>query len=79
MADFEILKDDSLMPYGRHRGKKMKDVPIKDLVWLIENGRCSMAVVNYMMNNWVAICKEMGRMPDINNSAASVRRKWRRN
>mgnify|MGYP000924753839 CR=1 FL=1 len=32
----EKLTDESLMPYGPHQGKPMKDVPAKYLIWCWE-------------------------------------------
>lgn len=29
----DYLSDDSLMPFGMHKGKKMQDVPIEYLHW----------------------------------------------
>lgn len=31
------LTDDSLMPYGKHKGKPMQDVPADYLLWLYDN------------------------------------------
>ena len=45
------LEDDSLMPYGQHKGKQMADVPAKDLIWLYENDRCSSSVRDYIKRN----------------------------
>lgn len=30
----EELTDDSLMPFGKHKGERMGDVPAKYLIWL---------------------------------------------
>lgn len=32
------LTDESEMPFGKHKGEKMKDVPAKYLLWLWDNG-----------------------------------------
>lgn len=34
----EPLKDDDLMPSGKHKGTKMQDVPAKHLLYIYENG-----------------------------------------
>lgn len=31
------LEDNDLMPFGKHKGKKMKDVPADYLIWIYEN------------------------------------------
>lgn len=33
------LTDDSLMPFGKHRGTKMERVPANYLLWLVEEMR----------------------------------------
>lgn len=33
------LTDDSLMPFGKHRGTKMEAVPASYLLWLVEEMR----------------------------------------
>lgn len=34
----DLLKKNTLMPFGKHRGKKLKDVPKNYVRWLSENG-----------------------------------------
>lgn len=34
----EQLTDESLMPFGKHAGTKLADVPAKYLLWLWDNG-----------------------------------------
>lgn len=62
-VDWEELTDESLMPYGQHMGKKMANVPAKDLIWLAENNRCNKAVRAYITANWNVLCKQAGRDP----------------
>lgn len=35
---FLALQDDSLMPFGKHKGISMQDVPVTYLHWLWHNG-----------------------------------------
>lgn len=65
MAEFKILKDNDLMPYGQHKGKPMKEVPAKDLLWLSDNDRCSPSVRAYITDNWEVLCKQAGRKPKL--------------
>ena len=30
------LEDNDLMPFGKHKGKKMKDVPARYLLWIYD-------------------------------------------
>lgn len=32
------LTDDSLMPFGKHRGEKLSEVPAQYLLWIWDNG-----------------------------------------
>lgn len=45
------MKDDSLMPFGKHQGDKMIDVPADYLIWLFENDKCNAAVRAYVQAN----------------------------
>lgn len=42
--------DESLMPFGQHKGKKLVDVPAKDLIWLYENEK-SGKITEYIKEN----------------------------
>ena len=35
----EKFTDDSLMPFGKHKGVKLANVPAQHLLWLYENDR----------------------------------------
>jgi len=52
------LTDNSLMPFGRHRGKAMINVPAIYLLWLYNNGCDHAEVREYIMNNLEALNKE---------------------
>lgn len=47
----DILDDKSPMPYGKHEGTAMANVPPKDLLWLYDNNRCSIPVRIYIEEN----------------------------
>ena len=47
----EKLKDNSLMPYGKHKGQKMANVPPDYLIWLFENNKCTPEVAKYIAEN----------------------------
>ena len=57
--NFAELKDDSDMPYGLHKGKKMIDVPAKYLFWLADNDKCNKSVRAYITDNRDALQKEI--------------------
>lgn len=45
------LTDNSLMPYGIHKGKAMVNLPDDYLKWLYSNDKCSPDVLAYIENN----------------------------
>ena len=55
------LIDDSLMPFGKHKGKKMMHVPVDYLHWLWHNGMNNKVntdpVAAYIHNN-LSVLKE---------------------
>jgi uncharacterized protein (DUF3820 family) len=62
MAAIEsTLTDESLMPYGQHKGKKMANVPAKDLIWLYDNNKCTQPVKDYIEDNMDVLIIEIKR------------------
>lgn len=53
------LNDNSLMPFGMHRGKKLANVPAKYLLWLYNNGCSDPYVKNYIVSNLEILKKEV--------------------
>lgn len=47
----EELKDDSLMPSGKHKGTKMIDVPAEHLLYIYENMNIREDVKKYIQSN----------------------------
>jgi len=45
------MDDNSIMPYGKYKGKKMANVPPEYLLWLYENDKCQNYVKNYIIEN----------------------------
>lgn len=39
------------MPYGKHKGVEMQEVPASYLIWLYENDKCSDSVKEYVEDN----------------------------
>jgi len=63
-----ILQDDSPMPFGKHKGTAMANVPASYLLWLRDKqgtakpfGEESQAVQDYIRDNLDALKKEVGR------------------
>lgn len=55
------MTDESLMPYGIHKGSKMANVPDKYLMWLYDSNKCSGDVRKYIEENMDAIRENMKR------------------
>lgn len=54
-----ILTDDSPMPFGKFKGKRMEEVPAAYLIWLHENNKCSGNVKAYIEDNLDALRLEL--------------------
>ena len=56
-----ILTDKSLMPFGKHKGTELANVPGKYLFWLYEQPSFDRAspLGTYIITNWDAIQKEI--------------------
>ena len=48
---FPKLTDTSLMPWGKHKGAKMANIPPEYLLWLLDNDKCSGQVKTYIEEN----------------------------
>lgn len=49
------MKDTDLMPWGKHKGTPIGDVPADYLIWLLDNDKCSGDVKEYIKNNYAAL------------------------
>ena len=46
------MEDNSIMPWGKHKGDKMINVPASYLLWLYENDKCGFGdVFHYIKDN----------------------------
>ena len=54
-----MLTDKSIMPSGKHKGKKMEDIPADYLLWIYENNACSKEVSFYIHENLDTIKEEI--------------------
>lgn len=55
--------DNTLMPFGVHKGKAMINVPAKYLLWLYNEGCNHAQVKKYITDNLDAINKEVSKIP----------------
>lgn len=56
------LTDNSPMPYGKHKGKQMINVPADYLLWLYDNGKCSGEVKAYVIDNHEVLTVQVKRI-----------------
>lgn len=45
------LSDTDEMPWGKHKGVKMANVPADYLLWLYNNNKCDKSVRDYIYKN----------------------------
>lgn len=50
--------DNSLMPYGKYKGKKMANIPASYLLWMYRNDKLFKALEVYVEENMDALEKE---------------------
>lgn len=55
------MTDESIMPFGIHKGKRLIDVPAQYLIWLYDNNKCSGPLKDYIEDNMDALKKEVKR------------------
>lgn len=55
------LTDESPMPWGKHKGTKMINVPSSYLLWCYTNGKCSYDVSKYVQENYDVLNEEVKR------------------
>lgn len=58
MAEIEELNDLSPMPFGKHSGEAMQDVPASYLHWLWTNDCSNIPVRRYIQKNIVVLKDE---------------------
>jgi uncharacterized protein (DUF3820 family) len=52
------LTDDSPMPFGKHKGEQMQDVPASYLLWLYDSKLENQLVKNYIEENMEVLQEE---------------------
>jgi len=52
------MTDQDLMPFGKHKGAKMEDVPAQYLLWLYNQNPSHAGVVAYIEDAFTALQKE---------------------
>jgi len=57
------LTDNDIMPFGKHKGKAMCNVPAAYLLWLLNDGCTHQGVKKYILANEQAINNEVSKQP----------------
>ena len=53
------MNDDSLLPFGEHKGKRLIDVPAVFLLFLYDNETCYGELKEYIDDNLIVLRKEV--------------------
>lgn len=53
-----VITDETPMPFGKHKGIAMANVPASYLLWLHDNGQCFGAMKDYLDDNYDALLIE---------------------
>jgi len=54
-----MITDESIMPYGKHQGEKMANVPADYLIFMFDAGYLNGSLAKYVKENMDALRKEM--------------------
>ncbi len=46
------MDDNSLMPFGEHKGEKLGNIPAEYFIWLHKNNRCYGQLKKYIEDNF---------------------------
>ena len=52
------MNDESIMPFGKHKGEKLANVPPSYLLWLFEEDKCYGELREYIVDNMESIKAE---------------------
>jgi len=53
------MNDESIMPFGKHKGEKLANVPPSYLLWLFDESKCYGELRAYIVDNMDAIKAEI--------------------
>jgi uncharacterized protein (DUF3820 family) len=53
------MTDESIMPFGKHKGEKLANVPPEYLLWLYDEGKCYGELRAYIADNMDSIKAEI--------------------
>ncbi len=53
------MDDKSPMPFGKHKGEALEDVPASYLIWLYDNEKCHGKLKEYIKDNLDVLYSEL--------------------
>lgn len=53
------MTDNSIMPFGKHQGEKLANVPAKYLLWLYKENKCYGELKKYIEENMDVLKSEV--------------------
>lgn len=53
------MNDNSIMPFGKHQGEKLANVPAAYLIWLHKEGKCFGELKKYIEENMDVLKEEV--------------------
>jgi uncharacterized protein (DUF3820 family) len=53
------MTDNSIMPFGKHQGEKLANVPAKYLLWLYKENKCYGELKKYIEENMEVLKTEV--------------------
>jgi len=59
------MNDNSIMPFGMHKGKKLANVPAGYLLWLYNSGKAKGDLAAYIKENMDVLIEELNRAEKI--------------
>lgn len=61
----QSFNDETPMPWGKHKGVKLANVPADYLIWIYENSKAHGKLAFYIKRNWDALKAEVARSKNV--------------
>lgn len=60
-----VITDETIMTYGKHRGKEFQEIPADYLIWLYEETDCPLNIKTYVEDNMDVLEAEIRRAKNL--------------
>jgi len=64
------MNENTMMPFGKYKGQKLKDIPAGYLLWLYDNFKCGKDLRIYIQESLPFLKMEFKRRPEAQMSMA---------